>query len=1386
MKKILNLIVSIILFTSVIGQDFKSPLDHTQGIRYKSDELLVKFKDDVQIVPSNKNSFAQTGIQSIDNILVDSEVISIDKLFANSKKVSNRQTITFPDGTSKKVPQFFNIYLLKTTGKVPVENIVEQLNTQTEIEYAEVNGEVYIEDFIPVLEVLSNDELSSKKGGSSRSTIPTPNDPLYDNQWYIPEVKADSLWETTTGDTTEVISILDTGVDYLHPDLTNKIWTNYNEIPDNGIDDDNNGYIDDTRGWDFVNQDNDPKDDNSHGTHCAGIAGAEVDNGIGIAGVSWGAKIMPVKCFQSNGYGYYSQIAEAIWYSAQNGATIYSCSWGGPGESITIRLALEYAYSTGLIVAACGNSGYKTDLPCPPWPPTVPMFPACYNWVLGVEATEPSQWNAFFSNFDPTGPVVSDGRPYGSMYYNYDDYNYEMRAPGVSILSTVPNGGYQYYNGTSMACPIVAGSIALMKSYDSTLTNEEVFAKLIQPVKINKLQAGVLDIYKCTLTDPPPDMYYKGYSITDTLDGDSDGRPDAGETLEIYITAKNAGGLGTGIWGKLRFSTYEDTTTAVILQDSCGFGSISPYATKQSDNPILVKIDSNVVNARIICFEILIMDSTSSGIDTLVLPLQMTIEHGIEIKGFYSYLHLYPNAYYLVTEPAIIDTLIVDPGVIIRFSSGWLSVVSKFISSGTADSMITYKASPGSVLSGITLANTCNSSINYCIFEDGGKVDFTVIEGAKTIYNSIFRLNSYMRLFESSQTANCELKYNVFCNNVKPYYNGYYLLDIWNPVSFKYNVVSNNEVPNRAPLGVYIWPQTTLDSITHNVFMGNNNYDFAAPQGLAVYHISDNYWGTQDSNVIRSHILDYFEDQTRAVLEPKDILIAPPAECHGVVWKVLINGQNPQDLNQPITLGAGSAKFDVYFNRPMDTTVMPFVTFGVRFPFTQNVIQDSAQWSNNNTIWTGYFTAGLKTGDGTNTVRVAYAEDLDHFEIPIENSRFSFNVQVAGSQSINFIATPGIGKVHLEWPYIDSLNTLGYNMYRFAKITDTIFSDTIKINSELINDTLYFDYAVSPETEYRYMYTMLSTDFAESDYSKVVSATPFDAANGDANGDLAVNVLDITTIVSYMLNQNPSPFLFDASDVNYDNEINVLDIIGLVQLINGKKSVSAQPLPDVSDEVAYYLFEGNKLRLESMGNVAALQFKLEVSSHKSGVRSQELELLDNLKIFSLVQGFEFAYSVVDDHIIGILYSLGGREMPEGIDQLFRFEGVNVNYIEISEIFGGDLNGNYVPILKKGTNSIVFATDAELQASPNPFTFSTQINYTVPESGIVEINLYDISGNEIGKIENTFQNAGKHSINWNGTNEVGQQLKSGIYLIQLKVKSVSGNSYSKEVKVVLTK
>jgi len=275
-----------------------------------------------------------------------------------------------------------------------------------------------------------------------------PNDPFYNDghQWGSRKIHASLAWDLCTGDSNVVIAIVDWGVDLQHPDLRAKIWTNPEEIPDNGVDDDGNSYIDDVYGWDFANDDNDPQDDYGHGSHVGGIAAAATDNGVGVAGVAFDSRIMAVKVGDgTTGTARYSDIAKGIIYAADNGAKVINLSLGGYAFSSYLENAVNYAWNAGcVLVGAAGNNNLS-----------VPFYPAAYENVIGVSATEQSDTRASWSNYGWYISVV---------------------APGVNIYSTYWNGSstYAYMSGTSMATPHVAGLAALLFAQDGTRTNATV------------------------------------------------------------------------------------------------------------------------------------------------------------------------------------------------------------------------------------------------------------------------------------------------------------------------------------------------------------------------------------------------------------------------------------------------------------------------------------------------------------------------------------------------------------------------------------------------------------------------------------------------------------------------------------------------------------------------------------------------------------------------------------------------------------------------------------------------------------------------------------------------------------------------------------------------
>jgi subtilisin family serine protease len=452
------------------------------GVRYLSNTIIVKIK----YVPSSDATGNVTLSSSLNSFLSSFNVKDVKALFPAKLKENSPLSRIMEVHYEADIDPLF---------------ISSKLRNSFEVEWAEPRY-VYEPDYVP-------------------------NDPSYASQYALSKINAALAWDITKGDTNVVIGIIDTGVDWDHPDLSANIWINRNEIPDNGIDDDNNGFIDDVRGWDFGGlngtPDNNPMEDQpDHGTHVAGISSAVTDNGIGVASIGFKSKLMPVKTTRndqrgSNGpyiiYGY-----EGIVYAADNGAKVINCSWGGSGFSMLGQETIDYALSQGsLVVAASGNSNSSGS-----------HYPSSYKGVLSVASTTSTDTKSSFSNFG---------------------YDIDVSAPGSSIYNTWQNDTYATLSGTSMASPLTAGLAALVfahfPSYNAAQVGEQIRVNCDNIDALNPsfqylLGAGRINAFKTLNNANSISVRAIDVAFSDEAPGgDGDGVFEANEIISVYVNFKN-------------------------------------------------------------------------------------------------------------------------------------------------------------------------------------------------------------------------------------------------------------------------------------------------------------------------------------------------------------------------------------------------------------------------------------------------------------------------------------------------------------------------------------------------------------------------------------------------------------------------------------------------------------------------------------------------------------------------------------------------------------------------------------------------------------------------------------------------------------------------------
>ncbi len=479
-----------------------------------------------------------------------------------------------PEGSS--APSLEGIHLLRAAEDADIPLLVNKFQDHPAVAYAEPNYEMKIN-------ALPNDTYVDPDGDGDWETapwIPASSSVIYEALWGVRKIEADRAWDLFAQQGTQpgferaghgvVVAIIDTGIDYRHPDLAANIWP--------GL------------GHDFVNNDDDPMDDNGHGSHCAGTIGAVGGNGIGIIGIAPGVQLMAVKGLNAEGSGSNDHLAQCVRYATDNGADILSNSWGGQGTSSLFNEVFSYAQAHGVIcVAAAGNNNASVN----------GFTPANVPGVITVGASDSHDQKASFSNW---GARVDLSAPGGGVASELGGNDSDIR----NILSTLPEGvtisenhelqvseGYYRLAGTSMACPHVSGAAALVLARRPGTRPDEMRTRLratadAYPVAPSvPLGTGRLNAYRAVDAEPFPFIQVIGSEQTEGA-GNGDGMIEAGEELRLVVKVKNFWASASNVSVTVRLP--EGTPLSVVS----GFTQLGTLAAgeqkENSDQPLVLKV----------------------------------------------------------------------------------------------------------------------------------------------------------------------------------------------------------------------------------------------------------------------------------------------------------------------------------------------------------------------------------------------------------------------------------------------------------------------------------------------------------------------------------------------------------------------------------------------------------------------------------------------------------------------------------------------------------------------------------------------------------------------------------------------------------------------------
>ena len=1373
MKKLFSFVLLMACSITLMAQEMPDNLWQADapvneyGCEYVANEVIVKFKHSSPVKIQRHNTtrrFVSASVTEVDMVLDSLGIFDVEDLMPLTGHMVSQKVMTVggkrlaPDQNLSKL---CNI-VFDTAKVATVDEAIAMLERLPEVEYAEPN---YI---VRIMSASAEDTIYDHLDAEKYMA-----EPLYSQQWGPKAINLPWLWNQPKSKKRPVIAILDTGVDIEHPDLKDNIWTNEAEVNGaGGKDDDKNGFFDDIHGYDFVNNTGVIGDRNGHGTHCAGIAAAVGNNGIGITGANPDALIMPIQVMDKSGSGNVATIIKGIDYANANGADILSMSIGGYCYSSAEEEALLKAFYNGkYLVAAAGNDNADIYQPHPMCV-RYHTFPGAFKFVIGVMATDKHGDKASFSNYDSDGPYFSEYDPAGPAFFG-DYYNYDIAAPGSKIMSTFLNGTYREMSGTSMSTPLVAGALSRLLQCRTFSSQENCQGLLIQTRDTNTYNN--IDVKAALTFDElavDPVLVVSHYHIVDTINGgNGDGFINPGETIEIYPTVRCIYGQANGISVRINQGLNVDTTTLEVIKNDAKVGlNLSPGASFRCKEPIIAKVAEQCGDGYTIqLYPTIHVDSTSTinMASAYAHKLVLTIDDKHYISGVLdSTLTLYPDKEYIIDGFLALGknaVLTIKPGTTIMFTdkSAFAATEGVLNAVGTQDSLITFTMAPGST--------------SYIKYIRNGSFEYTRFHGLVGAEEGLFRnLTLKNCIIENNRTSSedwlrfpelfgyCELyQCNIISNNL---ISGMGTPGIGAVQSYSCNYIKNiykmidSDSPS-TPWSSYNTPHSC--NIYDNFTRNGESVIAVADMASDVYQIKmkdPSYFGTTDFSEIRKGIWDIHQRHGLAEFIIDNCLTEPSRSTHGLAWKIHVNGEEILPYKQTSTpIGVGKHKFEVYYNRAMDTSINPTISFGVRQPYTQHIVAEDPSWSADSTVFTAYYTIGARTmTDGVNHVHITGGRDNEKFPIPDETGRFDIIVQATGSLATGLYAEAGLGKVTLQWQTDeeDFEDLMGYHIYRWTEgATDSIIINDVLLTPE---DTMFVDYNVEPGTSYYYTIQQVTTSFEEYNFSNPVCATPLTAQKGDANGSMNVDVADVVTEVAYLTGGNPQPFIFEAADVNSDQIVNILDIVGTVNII---KNPAVSSLGFSDNNTATYSIEDGILYVETPIVLGGVQFSFNADA--------EISVLEALN------GFETTtWTTATSHNF-MAYSMSGKVLEVGKHAL-----LYVGDAELSNIVLSNAQGQNVPAIKKMPTSLSSIEAMQMRLpNPNPFTTQVTIPYIVGQTGAHEVQLVftNLAGMVVDSysVTNTF---GEYTYTWKPAS-----LPEGVYFVTLLVDGKKMQS-SKLVKV----